>query len=284
MFWVRRAVALVVLVLVVGVLVVGVKAAVPGISSALGGGGEQPVVVVTETPTASPTPTGPIGDCAARDVEASVTPTPTTVAWGSDVAFRVTVRNVGDGPCVVDAGNDARAVVVTDASATPSGGTASTATPSSGTKPRQGEATATPTTTGTASKQKAGDVAHVWSSADCASDQRLLLLGPGDVDTATVTWHRERSVKGCATGLGEEQVGTFRVAVTVLGVTSDPVAFTLAPKPAPAPAVTTPPTGTGTADEPAATPTRSSETTKGAAGKATGSSSPKPSSKPSSKG
>jgi hypothetical protein len=231
-FWLRRAVALglVVLVLVVGVL--AVKAVVPAMSSALGGGGGDPVVTEVSEPTPSTTTTGgPAADCTAAEVATSVVPTTPIFLWGKDVTFTVQVRNVGTTSCVVDGSDAARAVVVSKGSA------------------------------------------KVWSSADCApATQRLLLLGPGDVDTRKVTWKRTHSAPHCATSAATRRVvaaGDYTVSSTLLGVTSDPAPLTLAPEPDPAPETT--PTGTATtpadgtptsgATTPAGTPTGSGTTT-----------------------
>jgi hypothetical protein len=74
----------------------------------------------------------------------------------------------------------------------------------------------------------------VWSSADCAATkQRLLLLGPGDVDTQQVTWKRTRSAPHCATTAATAKAvgaGDYTVAVRLLGVTGDPAPLTLTPK------------------------------------------------------
>ncbi|WP_146252080.1 hypothetical protein [Xylanimonas oleitrophica] len=40
---------------------------------------------------------------------------------------------------------------------------------------------------------------QVWSSADCSSGSRELLLGPGDVDSRTVRWSGKPSVPGACT-------------------------------------------------------------------------------------
>ncbi|MGC5167512.1 hypothetical protein [Luteimicrobium sp. DT211] len=207
-FWLRRVVALglVALAVVVGVLVV--KAVVPAVSSALGGG-DEPVVAGTTDATASTTPSptgGPAADCTPADVATSVVPTTPIVVWGKGVTFTVQVRNVGTASCVVDGSDAARAVVVSKGST------------------------------------------KVWSSADCAATtQRLLLLGPGDVDTQKVTWDRTRSATRCATTAATKAAvtaGGYTVTSRLLGVTSDPAPVTLAAKPDPTP--TTTPTGSPT--------------------------------------
>ncbi|MFC8732361.1 hypothetical protein ACFT5B_07880 [Luteimicrobium sp. NPDC057192] len=220
-FWLRRvvALALVGLLVVVGVLVV--KAVVPAVSSALGGGAD-PVVTGASDPTpatASTTTGGPAADCTSAEVATSVVPTTPLFMWGKDVTFTVQVRNVGSTSCVVDGSDAARAVVVS----------------------------------------KGG--ARVWSSADCApATQRLLLLGPGDVDSQKVTWQRTPSAPHCATSAATRRTvgaGDYTVSSTLLGVTSAPAPLTLAPKPDPAPTTTpgsTPTTPAGATPTSGATP------------------------------
>ncbi|MCB7138216.1 hypothetical protein [Cellulosimicrobium marinum] len=58
----------------------------------------------------------------------------------------------------------------------------------------------------------------VWSSRYCASGERLLLMGRGDEDTATVRWDRRRSVEGCAPDQPEVEPGEYDVVVAVAGV------------------------------------------------------------------
>ena len=202
------------LLVVVGVLVV--KAVVPAVSSALGGGGEPVVTATTDvTPSTTPSPTGgPAADCTADQVTTSVVPTTPIVMWGKDVSLTVQVRNVGTVSCVVDGSDAARAVVV------------------------------------------AKGRTKIWSSADCApTTQRLLLLGPGDVDTQKVTWGRTRSAAHCPTSAATRSAvgpGDYTVTAELLGVGSDPATFTLVPKPDPVP--TTTPSGSPTTP-PGSTPT-----------------------------
>lgn len=77
---------------------------------------------------------------------------------------------------------------------------------------------------------------RIWSSADCPSGERSLLLASDDVDTSVVTWTGGRSTQGCPADLPAPGPGTYTVAVTVPGagaVSSEPVSFTLVAPPAP---------------------------------------------------
>lgn len=70
--------------------------------------------------------------------------------------------------------------------------------------------------------------ARVWSSADCVDpDARLLLLGPGQVDSQELTWTRERSDEKCSLKDVEAQPGTYRAAVSLLGQSTDELVFVL---------------------------------------------------------
>jgi hypothetical protein len=124
----------------------------------------------------------------------------------------------------------------------------------------------------------------VWSSATCTSGERLLLLGPGDVDTQKVTWDRTRTATGCGKHGTAAGTGSYDVATTLLGTASGPVTFTLAPKEAPSPspaggatAASSPASATKATAKPGATPTA----TPGAATKPSTGSTASPTSHPS---
>ncbi len=87
----------------------------------------------------------------------------------------------------------------------------------------------------------------VWSSADCGTTERLLLMSTGDEDPSKlVRWDRHRSAEGCAPDQPEVGPGTYTAVLSIAGVdgaTSEPVTFTLLepPPPSPDPADTTAP-------------------------------------------
>ncbi|QDB80339.1 hypothetical protein FHE66_13020 [Georgenia sp. 311] len=118
-YWRRRAVALLVLLLLVGGIVWGVSALLgrdAGAAPPSSGEGtpeaqEQPTEAPT-TPAPTPEPTtGGVAACDAGTVEARVALEPAALAVGSGTTFQVTVRNAGQGPCLLDAGP--RALVAT---------------------------------------------------------------------------------------------------------------------------------------------------------------------------
>jgi hypothetical protein len=195
--WLRRVVALGLVALVVVVGVLAVKTVVPAVSSALGGGGDAVTTVGTgRSPAVTPTPTTTTGGPAADCTAAQVAATvaPSSTIFTWGRDVTLTVQVRNVGSVAcVVDGSDAARAVVVS----------------------QGKT-------------------RVWSSADCAAaEQRLLLLGPGDVDTQKVTWKRTRSAPRCATSAATRQpvaAGDYTVAVQLLGVTSDPAAVTLTPK------------------------------------------------------
>ncbi|MBM7818790.1 hypothetical protein JOE63_001267 [Cellulosimicrobium cellulans] len=92
----------------------------------------------------------------------------------------------------------------------------------------------------------------VWSSADCGTTERLLLMSTGDEDPSKlVRWDRHRSAEGCAPDQPEVGPGTYTAVLSIAGVdgaTSEPVTFTLLepPPPTPDPADATTPPADGT--------------------------------------
>lgn len=193
-------------VLGVAVLCVGlvVKAVVPAVAAAASGKGDPQPVVTTPAPTRT---VGPVGPCTAADLSVSVSPRSTTVAWGAPVALATSVRKLDGGPCVVDTSDRSRVVSVVPVGKDGTPGAA------------------------------------VWSSRACTVDPRSLLLGAGDVDDRTVTWHRQTGACGSKKLAAP---GDYAVTVSLLGVTSDPVPFTLLPEVAPTTKPTTGPTAPAT--------------------------------------
>lgn len=107
MLWVRRLVALALVVGVVVAAVVGLKAVVAALP---GGGSAQEGRSAPPNPTA--TSTGPPGNCEARDVELVVETPRVEYAPGDYVPVTVTIRRVGGRPCLVDGSDAGRQVVV----------------------------------------------------------------------------------------------------------------------------------------------------------------------------
>jgi len=156
-------------------------------------------------PPAPVDPNSAASPCTAEDLDVGLAADRTAVTRGVPVKFTVSLRNEGKVQCLVDAPRRSLAVTVYQGEV--------------------GEATAE----------------RVWSSADCADpdEERLLLLGPGDVDTSTVSWSDSRSVPGCEPGQPRLSAGEYTAQVAladVEGATSDVVRLTYTvPKPSRSP-------------------------------------------------
>lgn len=192
-YWVRRAVLLLVVALVV--LLVWLIA-----RAALGGG---PAAKAPTTPSTSTSPTitpkpgptitttpypGGITNCAATDLVLTIVPGASTFAAGVSPTFTLTITDNGPAPCLVDAGDTHRAIVIT-----------------SGTD-------------------------RIWSNQDCAAaaaDPRTLLLTPKQTDTTQLAWNLVRSAPGCPAGLPVPAAGTYVASFTVAGATAAPAVFGL---------------------------------------------------------
>lgn len=193
-YWVRRALVLVVLALVVALVVVLVRA-ITGGSGDSGSGAAAPPSVTTstapqESPSTSPSATlpGGITDCPAGDLALTVVADAPTFAAGVSPTFTLTITNKGTASCLVNAGDTYRSVVLT-----------------SGTD-------------------------RVWSNQDCApadADPRTLLLAPGMTDTTSLAWNRERSAPGCTAGLPKPGAGTYVATFEVGGAQAAPAPFVL---------------------------------------------------------
>lgn len=198
-YWVRRAVVLVAIALVVALAALAVWAFAlrddgavdaAGTEGAAGSNasvdGEQPADDAAEEGDQADDATP--GDCTAADLELSVTPD--AALYPADVApvLQVAVANVGSAPCTVDAGDASRQVVI-----------------SSGTD-------------------------RIWASQDCATSEtasRQLLLDVGARDSVDITWARVRSAQECAPELPATRAGTYQVVATLLGASSAPAVFGL---------------------------------------------------------
>lgn len=210
---------------------------------ALGGIGVAVTWPESDVPIASdkvdpPKPVDPnaaAAPCEADDLDIGLAADRLTVTPGVPVRFTVSLRNEGRVQCLVEAPRHGLAVTV-----------------------YQGEV-------GEATAERA------WSSADCADqeEQRLLLLGPGDVDTTDVSWSDARSAPGCEPDQPKLVAGEYTAQATladVEGVSSDVVRMTYTvPEPSPSPSPSgsasggpsasadpDAPDGSGASDEPTA--------------------------------
>ncbi|MFI9489213.1 hypothetical protein ACIG47_22690 [Promicromonospora sp. NPDC052451] len=156
----------------------------------------EPSIVSDKVNPPSPVdPNAAASPCTAEDLDVGLAADRLAVTPGEPVRFTVSVRNEGEVQCLVDAPRRNLAVTVYQGEV--------------------GEATAK----------------RVWSSADCADaeEERLLLLGPGDVDVTETSWSDARSVPGCEPGQPRLSAGEYTAQVTladVEGATSDVVRLT----------------------------------------------------------
>lgn len=172
---------------------------------------DPPPPIVSGSKQHAPAPADPDGEmeaCTPGALDVRLAAGRGTFPAGQPVVFTVTLRNTGGTPCLVDGADGNRPVTVW-----------------------AGEP---------------GDAERVWSSGDCAGDERMLLLGPGVTDTQEVTWEDARSAPGCEQVRGKPGPGTYSARVTVSdvgGAASEVVQVTRSepPKPSPSPS----PSGSG---------------------------------------
>lgn len=204
-FWIRRTVALLILVIMIVVLVLGIKAlvkAVAGPSEAkeLAGIIETNTTKPEEQPTQEepekgaeldPEPTaeatGPQG-CTLDSIETVIAAGTTQFSVGKTNQFSVVTKYLGQDSCTLDVGVTARPVTV-----------------------------------------YSGDDL-IWSSADCdESGGRVLMMAQGVQDTSQVDWDMARSDSKCTPDLPEAKPGTYRAVVTADGKETDPFVFNVIP-------------------------------------------------------
>src|SRR5699024_4109451 len=75
---------------------------------------------------------------------------------------------------------------------------------------------------------------RIWSSRDCQDfskhpDAKVnkITFDPGEKKSATMTWDRIRSVKGCKDGLADVKPGTYDLVTKVGSIASKETHFTL---------------------------------------------------------
>ena len=140
-------------------------------------------------------PNAAAAPCAPEDLDVGLAADRLSVTPGVSVRFTVSLRNEGRVQCLVEGPRRSLAVTVYRGEA--------------------GEPTAE----------------RIWSSADCSDpdQERLLLLGPGDVDVTDIRWSVSRPEAGCESGPPELSPGEHTAQVTladVEGVSSDLVHLT----------------------------------------------------------
>lgn len=193
-YWRRRVVALVLLVLVVALLVWGIRAlmgAMSGDSTATPSAtatAEAPTTAATATATGTETAAGDSpAACADDAVKVSATSSAREAAVADPLDVGMTIENVGDTPCQLDAGSANLEIKITSGSD------------------------------------------QVWSSDDCQAEgeNRMTTVNPGDTLESSVPWNGVRSAQGCPTGLNDLKPGTYQVRARVGDITSGALTLTL---------------------------------------------------------
>jgi hypothetical protein len=200
-YWVRRAVAVVVLL----VLILGVRWLLTGRS----GDSDTPVAAPTTSSSASPTSASPAASSAqpsASATSASPKPTGTAVAActkdqitvtastdaasypvGSTPRLRMKIENTSDKACTRDIGAPQNELVITSGSV------------------------------------------RVWSSDDCnpGGTAQVVTMAPGQSYSVSVTWLGHLSKKGCPANQPIASKGTYKLTGRNGDVTSAPATFAL---------------------------------------------------------
>jgi hypothetical protein len=183
-YWVRRFVVLGIPLLLV-VLVVWLVAG-------RGSGGDTPAAASAQTtsPEPSPSKTPGMPECTADHLELAIIAAAVSFPAGASPTFALTITNTGTEPCLVDAGEAHRALVITSGS---------------------------------------DRIWANQDCLAAGTESRLLLLAPGDEgrDTQQVTWNRDRSAPGCPAGLPTPGAGTYSLAFDLAGATTPPAVFGL---------------------------------------------------------
>jgi len=164
-------------------------------------GDEKAPTTLVSTPATTPPPTTPdpttsttppadsgVAECAPPALTVAIVADAADVAAGVSPTFTITITNTGTGPCLVDAGEAFRQVVVVS---------------------------------GTDRVWASTDCA----AADAS--RRTLLLAGAQADVTQLAWNRIRSAEGCPGGLPAPGAGTYQATVSLAGATAGPAVFVL---------------------------------------------------------
>lgn len=190
-YWVRRLVVLGLPLLLVGILVGWLVGRGGGTPVATGSPTSTPTGSAPATPTDAGTtdaPDGGVEDCADPALTVAIEPTAAAFGAGEEPTFEVTLTNTGADPCLVDAGEAARTIVVTSGD---------------------------------------DRVWSNRDCLGEDVPERTLLLTGDQSDVTTFTWTRVRSAEGCPDGLPEPGAGSYAIGLEVQDVEAPGATFGL---------------------------------------------------------
>ncbi|WP_028046106.1 hypothetical protein [Cellulomonas sp. URHE0023] len=193
-YWVRRLVVLGIPLLVIVLLVAWI--------ATRGDGGSTPAAQTTTTtappastdaPASAPavvpsTEPGGVADCDATTLAISMTATAESFGPGVPPTFNVSITNIGGVPCLVDAGEASREIVITSG---------------------------------------ADRIWSNRDCIAAGSETRDLLLPEGGSDATQLAWNRVRSAPGCPPDLPAPGAGTYSAQFTLAGAVAAPAVFGL---------------------------------------------------------
>ncbi|MET0787619.1 MAG: hypothetical protein ABWY33_00135 [Cellulomonas sp.] len=191
-YWVRRFVVLgipLILLLVVLWLVMG-RGSGDDPTPAAQTTSSTPAAQTDAEPTTTPSSSGHNGvaDCAPAGLALAMTADATSFAPGVPATFTVSITNTGTEPCLVDAGEAQREIVITSG---------------------------------------ADRVWSNRDCVVAGTESRTLLLPGGGVDATPFAWNRVRSAEGCPGGLPAPGAGTYSAQLNLAGASAPPAVFGL---------------------------------------------------------
>lgn len=184
-YWVRRFVVLGIPLIIIAVVVWLFVGRDPGEDPAGQGG---TTTEVEPEPTQTSTDSDGVADCAPAVVALAMTADATSFAPGVSATFTVSVTNTGAEPCLVDAGEAQREIVITSGS---------------------------------------DRVWSSRDCIAPGTETRTLLLAGGQTDTTPFAWNRIRSAEGCPPDLPVPGAGTYSAQLNLAGVSAPASVFGL---------------------------------------------------------
>ena len=184
-YWVRRFVVLGIPLIIIAVVVWFFV----GRDSGEDPTGQETTSAPVETePSETETDTDGVADCAPAALALAMTADATSFAPGVSATFTVAVTNTGEEPCLVDAGEAQREIVITSGS---------------------------------------DRVWSNRDCIAPGTETRTLLLAGGQTDTTPFAWNRIRSAEGCPPDLPAPGAGTYSAQLNLAGVSAPAAVFGL---------------------------------------------------------